>query len=262
MSPRLDAYYEMVRTEHPETSVGNFAFSLQRMFEGVPLEGSNVLDIGAGDGLHGLHTLAAGASRLVALEPEQAGSTSGMQERFDRAASRLGADSAELRRETLQEFEPGDQRFNTILSVSSVNHLDEAACMQLHRDEGARDAYRKLFEKLARLSAPGATLVVTDCSRHNLFARLPVRNPVARGIEWEKHQRPEVWAELLAEAGFQHPRISWSSFNTLRRPGRALLGNRAAAWCFDSGFRLVMRVRESVLSRPGVTQPRASSPLS
>lgn len=237
----LDAYYEMIRVEHPERDVGNLKFSLERIFDGMPLRGTNVLDIGAGDGLHGLYALAAGAERLVALEPELAGSSSGMQDRFERAAKRLGARSADLRGETFQEFDPAGERFNTILSFSSVNHLNEEACIRLHRDESAREVYRGLFRKLARVSAPGATLVLADCSRHNLFARLPMTNPVARTIEWEKHQPPKLWVEMLSEAGFEDPKVTWASFNTLRRPGQMLLGNKVGAWFFESGFYLTMR---------------------
>lgn len=236
----LSAYYEMVREERPEVNVGNLEFYAARVFEGVPLEGATVLDIGAGDGLYSLYTVGAGAAELVALEPEVAGSSSGMRERFERSAKRLGARSVELRAETFQEFDPRDKRFNVVLSHSSINHLDETACIALDSDDAARDTYRRLFAKLAAMCEPGASLVVCDCSNRNLFAHLPIRNPVARYIEWEKHQPPEVWIDLLREAGFEKPRVWWASFNTLRKPGQILLGNRPAAWMLQSAFGLTM----------------------
>jgi SAM-dependent methyltransferase len=243
VKPRTDGlvrYYEMVRAERPDVNVANLRFYTSRLFEGVPLKRAVVLDIGAGDGLYSLYTVGAGATRLVALEPEVAGSSPGMRERFESAATRLGADSAELRAETFQEYDPGQERFNVVLSHSSINHLDEPACVELQRDEGARASYKELFAKLAAMTSPGGSLVVADCSNRNLFAHLPVRNPVARYIEWEKHQPPEVWIDLLQEAGFEEPRVWWSSFNTLRKPGQILLGNRPAAWMLQSAFGLTM----------------------
>jgi SAM-dependent methyltransferase len=206
----------------------------------VPLEGASVLDIGAGDGRYSFYTAAAGARHVVALEPEIEGSTAGVREQFRRVGGVLGLESVELRTEPFQEFDPGDERFDVLFLHAVVNHLDERACMELHRDEAARDTFRELFRRLADISADGARLILVDASRRNLFAHLPLRNPVVPEIEWEKHQPPRRWAALLEEAGFESPEISWNSFNTLRRPGRALLGNPVAAWFLQSSFRLAM----------------------
>jgi SAM-dependent methyltransferase len=241
-----DAYFEAVRSEWPSVNTGNLAHHLQYLFEGVTLPGARVLDIGAGDGLYSLWPAACGARQVVALEPEAAGSSARMRERFERAAVRLGTGNVELRPDTLQEYDPPADPFDVVMLLASINHLDEAACMEVHRDPAARETYRELLARLAELTAPGGRLIVTDASRHNLFARLPVTNPVARWIEWEKHQPPGLWSELLEETGFERPRVSWHSFNTLRKPGRVLLGNRFAAWFFQSGFRLTMtRTAES-----------------
>jgi hypothetical protein len=76
------------------------------------------------------------------------------------------------------------------------------------------------------MGTPGAKLVASDISCDSLFARLPLKNPLEPTIEWEKHQTPEKWAALLEDAGFRDPWIRWNSLNTLRRPGRIVLGNR------------------------------------
>lgn len=220
---------------------GNLLFKMSRYFRDVPLAGRSVLDIGAGDGDSSLYAAVGGAGRVVALEPEAAGSTGGARARFDRIAERLGATQVELLADTLQSFEAKGETFDVLISIASVNHLDEDACTRLQDDEGARQTYRRIFSKLAELANPGADLIVADAARDNLFPRLGVRNPVARTIEWEKHQQPEFWATLLAEAGFADPEISWRTFNTLRRPGEILFGNRFAAYCSTSAFRLRMK---------------------
>ena len=239
----LDRYFALAETEWPVRRPGNLRFYLDQLFEGIDLQGARVLDIGAGGGRYTFYAAAAGAARVVALEPEAAGSATGIATRFEQVRERLGVDSVELRNATLQDFDPGDERFDVLFMHASINHLDEPATMRLHTDESARQVYRELFAKLAGMSADGAKLVASDASRHNLFAKLPIRNPLHPTIEWDKHQPPEVWIELLREAGFSEPRVRWSTPNSLRRPGRILLGNRAAAWLTEGSFRLTMTLR-------------------
>lgn len=242
-----ERYERLLAQEWPTENAGNRRFYLEFLFKDTTLGDKTLLDVGAGDGLFAFYPVCAGAREVVALEPEMAGSTAGVGERFARARERLGIDTIELLPETFQSFDPGGRRFDVVFMHAAVNHLDEPACIELHRDAGARESYRRLFAKLADLSADGARLIVADCSPRNLFARLPVTNPVAPTIEWEKHQPPALWAELLEEAAFEDPRIRWTSFNTLRKPGRALLGNRVAGWFLTSGFCLTMTRR----ARPG-----------
>jgi SAM-dependent methyltransferase len=240
-APGVRAYFSALATEAPERNLGNLRFYLDYLFDGVPLRGRSVLDVGAGDGVYSFYAAASGAKRVVALEPEAAGSSAGVVDRFERMEQRLGLDSVQLLPQSFQEFDPSGERFDVLLLHASVNHLDEEACIVLHEDASARETYRGVFSKLADMSAEGAHLIVADASRHNLFARLPFKSPVQPYIVWEKHQPPELWAGLLAEAGFTQSRIRWSSFNTLRRPGRLLLGNRLGAWLTLGVFCLTMR---------------------
>ena len=238
-----ERYFSAAEAEWPVRKAGNLRFYLEYLFEGVDLNRARVLDIGAGGGRYSFYAAAAGAAHVVALEPEAAGSDAGVAAQFERFRERLGVDSVELRHATLQEFDPGDERFDVLFMHASINHLDEPATMRLHTDETARQTYRELFAKLAGMGADGAKLVASDVSRHNLFAHLPVRNPLQPTIEWDKHQSPGTWVELLEEAGFTDPRVRWSSVNSLRRPGRVLLGNRVGAWLTEGSFCLTMTLR-------------------
>lgn len=235
----LDQYASL----HGARSAANLDWALRhKLFAGVDLEGKTMLDVGCGTGQMGLWAAAHGARRVVGLEPEMEGSSAGMQEAFRRTAGQLGLeDRVELVTARLQDYDPGQERFDVVLLAASINHLDEDACVRLHIDEQAREAYREHFRRLAGLAAAGAILVVTDADRRNLFARLHLRNPLAPTIEWEKHQSPKLWARLLADVGFEAPNVRWTTLNTLRAPGQALLGNQVCAYLLTSVFLLTMR---------------------
>lgn len=248
---QLDRYFWLVEGEEGRVRRNNLRFELGELFHGVELAGKSVLDIGAGRGHVSLFAACAGANKVVSLEPEAAGSNSGMLDAFRHLTRLLDLqDLVELRQTTFQAYDPGDDRFGVLILNASVNHLDEDACARLHRDEDAREIYRIIFRKLAAVAAPGAKLVVSDCSRHNLFAHLGLRNPVAPTIEWHKHQSPELWAALLEAQGFQRPRIRWRSFNSLRTPGKHLVGNRIASYMLTSSFCLTMEMARAMGEAP------------
>jgi SAM-dependent methyltransferase len=235
----LDHYFEVLTGDGRRP--GNLRFEMDKLFSGVPFAGRSVLDIGAGSGDTSLYAACSGAELVVALEPEAAGSDTDVRGTFARRSEQLGTGQVALRAETLQGFDPGGQQFDVIVSKASINHLDEPACMRLHIDPAARNTYLEILGKLGDLARPGADLVVHDCSRLNVFDRLGLRNPIARTIEWEKHQSPKLWARLLEDVGFEQPHIRWLSFNSLRRPGQLLLGNRVGAFLTTSQFCLTMK---------------------
>jgi SAM-dependent methyltransferase len=236
----LEEYYDVMSSEGVYPNKRNLKRYTEFLFKGVPLRGRNILDIGGGSGFLSFYAGSVGAERVLCLEPEAAGSTYPVKQKFERIVSRLRLPQVAMSSQTFQDFDPGNKTFDVILLHNSINHLDEEACIALLEQTSARQRYQSVFKKLSALSRPGADVILADCSCNNAFSLLRMTNPLAPSIEWHKHQSPKVWAQLLREVGFGHPRIRWSSFNSLGQPGRLLLGNKVVSFFLTSHFCLTM----------------------
>lgn len=215
-------------------------FWIRESLRDVSLAGADVLDVGAGDGLFTRYIAEAGARRVVALEPEAAGSGAGAASVLERRVRSDGLDNVECRRETFQSYAGPPGSFDILLLHHVVNHLDEAAVARLHLDEDARASYRVLLGRCRDLLRPGGVAVIVDCARLNLFRWLGRRHPLAPTIEWSKHQNPEVWIRLLDAVGFRPIHLYWPVARRLR-PARRLLANRYMSLALDSRFVLHAR---------------------
>ena len=238
--PNLEGYFSVVIKEGLYPNRGNLQFHLKTLFKNIALENKLVLDIGGGSGLHSFYAACMGAGEVVCLEPETEGSRSGIEAKFRKLGGILGYDQVRFEPVTFQAFDPGGKQFDIILLHNSINHLDETACINLLKDEASKAIYMDIFSKLSSVASSGAKLIVCDCSRYNFFALLRIGNPFAPTIEWHKHQAPEVWVGLLSQVGFVNPRVRWTAFNTLRSPGRVLLGNKLLSYFLRSDFCFTM----------------------
>ena len=209
------------------------------LFEGIELDKKRMLDIGGGSGVFSFYAANMGAAEVVCLEPEAQGSTWAFTRAFDRIRSEYPDAPVRLDTRTIQEYS-SSENFDVVLMRASINHIDEDACIRLLDDKQAWERYKHVFTRIGTLVAPGGKLVITDCTRRNFFAMLGLKNPLCPAVEWHKHHPPDVWVRLLAEAGFSDPRISWEPLYRLRKPGRLLLRNKAAAYFLKSIFRLEM----------------------
>jgi SAM-dependent methyltransferase len=257
MPMSLDRYYfavfgeELVSAKSPSAS-RKLQYYLESLFESVSFKNKTVLDIGGGSGIFSFYAACSGAEEVVCLEPEAAGSRSGVLEKFRRTRSRLQLDQVRLEPITFQAYDAGQANFDVVLLHNSVNHLDEPACVNLQKDEAAGNVYRSIFSKIYDVCRDGAKLIVCDCSRHNFFAHLKMKNPLAPSIEWHKHQAPEIWARLLREAGFRNPVVDWKAPSVLRSAGERMLGNKVSAYFLTSHFCLRMEKPFTLFASAGV----------
>ena len=220
-----------------------FRTYLGYLFRDVPLQGGRFLDVGGGAGLFAAAARALGAAEAVCLEPGGAGASAFIKEV---AAQGVPADAGwgiGYVASTLEEYHAAAAargRFDTILLHNVINHLDEPACIRLHRDERARQLYMGKVQLLRDMAVPGARLIVCDCARNNFLPDLGMPNPLMRTIEWYKHQNPGVWRALFQQGGWRHLSTDWTTPNFLGRPGR-LLGNRLAGYFLLGHFRMVFQ---------------------
>jgi SAM-dependent methyltransferase len=238
----VEEYLRVVGTHGGTPDKWKFYF--EYIFDGVDFTGKTMLDVGGGIGRFSYYAACMGARRVICLEPFVEGSDRQMMKVANTFRSRFGSSGTVIHKKcSFQEFTSDDEQFDIILLHNSINHLDEKACTFLHKDSKCRQVYSKIFQKLGALARPAGKLIIADCSRHNFFNLIGFKNPFAPEIEWEKHQPPELWAELLSKCGFGNAEIRWSSPSKLRALGRTLFGNRACAYLYSSHFRLAMEKR-------------------
>jgi SAM-dependent methyltransferase len=218
-----------------------YTIYVERLFDGAQLAGRRVLDVGGGSGLISFYAAARGAD-VVCLEPTADGSNPRMEAVYRGLEEQLGdAVQVRLERRTFQALDARAGSFDVLVLHNAVNHLDEDACRRLPDDPAARRTYAELFARLRELARPGGDLVLSDCSRLNLFGLLHVRNPFVPEIEWHLHQQPRVWADLLGAAGFAAPRVRWNPMTRAGRAGELLLANWLGAFATQSHFTLTAR---------------------
>ncbi|MCK4304501.1 MAG: class I SAM-dependent methyltransferase [Candidatus Eisenbacteria sp.] len=223
-----------------ETKMRRRVYRFEKLLGGIGVAGKRVLEVGAGDGVFSCLLSLWGARSVISLEPEQEGHDAGALARFTANVRTLKLENVTPMATTLQAYDAPLGGFDLIISVASVNHLDEESCIGLPGSAAARKSYIELFRKFHDALTDGGLLIAADCGRANLFAwparRLGIRNPLAPTVEWWKHQQPRVWGELLAAAGFSRCSWRWVFPSPLWLGADRLLSNAPLAYLSTSFF--------------------------
>ena len=238
---KTNDYLDMILENDPSMDKASLLHYIDFLFSPVECQGKRVLDIGGGGGMASFYAHCKGASRVVCLEPEAAGSTTGVCADFQKMAARIGAQNVELVNNTFQEYSAEPNSFDIIILDASINHLDEDACINLLKNQKARETYMDIFNKMFTLAASGADIIIRDVSNLNVFPLLGLTNPKAKTIEWFKHQRPGTWASMLKAAGFTSPKTKWYSYRRLGPLGQVVFGNCIGSFFLTSTFCLQMK---------------------
>jgi len=237
---------ERMRRVGQAAGLWNHGFDLPRscrqIFRGIDLPGKSLLEIGCGKGVLCLWAALHGAREVIGLEPLAQGAfdSSECHRDFQAMANQLELPQAKISPLAIQDYEGSPNRFDIVLSVASINHLDEKNCIRLRESPLAIQAYEKIFRRVARMMKPGGRLIVVDAARRNIFGDLGLHNPMTPCVEWFKHHQPEYWARLLQNCGFGQTNIRWVSGRLLRYMGISALP-KFLAYFGQSVFRLEMR---------------------
>jgi len=196
----------------------DFARFARQLFRDIDFRDRTMLEIGCGKGMLCLWAALHGASETVGLEPLAEGcyDSSECHQAFRSMARELDLPQARILPFTVQAYNSPKDHFDVVLSVASINHLDEKSCVKLGDSAAAVREYQNIFRNIASMMKVGGKLIVIDAARHNFFGDLGIRNPMTPNIEWLKHQQPDFWARLLSECGFGQPDIRWTSGKLLR----------------------------------------------
>lgn len=222
-------------------SLDRIMWRIKFLLNGFDIHNKRVLDVGCGRGTLAICLAFLGSIHVVGIDPEGAGSSTGVKHMMPERIKRLGLKNCEFLPVTLGEHPFPDGSFDLILSYNSINHLHEVTS-DLRQDATAYKVYHKIFRELFRITAPGGMVIISDCSRINLFSGLKkygISHPIPgmRMIEWEKHQIPSVWKQLLREAGFSLVSQNWYVPAPFRHI-RWLIDNPIFSFCTFSHFTL------------------------
>jgi len=236
----FEQYIELVVNSKSFKNESNLLYRLNYLFKDFDFWDKQILEIGGGNGVYSFFAAVSGAKQVINLEPAGDGSTSGVIQKFDLYRKKININNIRLIPTTFQDYNSNGEKFDMILLYDSINHLDERACMNLRHDHKSVENYHRLFTKLFELANANATLIICDCSNFNIFPLLTLRNPFLPNLEWDKHQSPKVWINLLKKVGFVNPKITWSSFNRFGHFGKILLGYKIISFFITSHFCLRM----------------------
>lgn len=232
----VEAYYRALGRLKGARQEQRIRHQMEFIYKDIEFQGKTVLDIGGGTGLHALFASAKGAFEVTIIEPEGDGGHDAMIATFKQLRSTMKIENVKLIQTTIQDFLIPSQGFDIVLIQDAINHFNEPACITLHKSESSRKIYDVIFGSIAALVRPGGILIMSDCSSHNLFPLLGLRNPFDPQIEWEKHQPPSIWADVAKPHGLELKHLRWSSPTRLGSFGLAIFGNALASWFFTSHF--------------------------
>lgn len=203
----MPAEYLAMLSRDGHHNVQAFRYDSAQLFRSTDLRGKRILEIGSGRGLLAMLMGLQGAARVVSMEPEMVGATSGVIAAQQERIETLGLINVEVLPADFNTWEDRGEQFDLILSRASINHLYASDKHALHHRETFEN-YVRMARKIHSLLAPGGVFIATDACRYGLFSALRVvgiRRPwrwKRSGVNWRHHQNPGTWKRILRDAGF------------------------------------------------------------
>ena len=215
-------------------------------FGTLDFSGKHMLEIGAGKGLYACCVASLNAHRVVALEPQLAGSRNTSISIFQQKIEGLGLRNLEFHPATMQAYHAPPASFDIIYMLSVINHLDETHVRTLDSDEASRAVFRQLLQPVYDWLKPGGMLVISDNTNTHAYKPLVKlgllkHHPFQPAITWEIHQPPQIWQRLLESIGFSSIQYHWATQWRYPWIPRFLCDNMVATYLYSGMF--VLRAR-------------------
>lgn len=219
-------------------SPNKILYYLENLFQGIEFKNKNVLDVGAGFGMFSIYMSLMGAKKVVSLEPELEGGTSIMINTFNMLIKILNIKNIEIRKEIFQDYEPKENSFDIILFHNSINHLNEQACIDYRKSEVSANIYKDYASKIYKMQSKNGLLIIADCSSSNFYNDLGMKNFFNPSIEWQKHQKSEIWINLFQSLNYKHVFTSWTTPGVFPLIEKIILNNKLFQYFTFSHFRI------------------------
>jgi hypothetical protein len=158
-----------------------------------------------------------------------------MLSQFQGIGSHVPENNVQLIQKLLHEVDQPEE-FDFILMLNCINHIGEDLLRKDSFNESDYLNYQDEMGKIWSRLKKGGTLVVSDCSNHNFWGNLGIKNPIAPTIEWNIHRPPEFWRAMLEGLGARHLRTRRTARREFGMFGKFLLANSLCSFFLDSGF--------------------------
>jgi len=114
--------------EMSEARIQRRIYRFEKTLAQVPIRNKRILEIGAGDGIFSCLMSLAGAKAITSLEPQLSGHSGGTMGEMLNNIEKLGLCNVSTIGTTIQDYQAEDGSFDLIVSIASINHLDQDAC--------------------------------------------------------------------------------------------------------------------------------------
>ncbi len=178
-----------------------------------------MLEIGSGKGLLAVMMGLQGAERVVSLEPEMVGATSGVIAIQRERVEALRLSNVDVVVGDFNTWEGAAGSFDVIVSRASINHLQQSDRHALRHSETYTN-YVAVAKRIHSLLAPGGVFIATDACRYAFFTAvrgLGIRRPWRKarsGVNWRHHQNPSTWRTDFPSGRLRARRRSIFPFRT------------------------------------------------
>lgn len=243
---QLKAAYEstkhMAGGKHGPKSFSHMVTRCRELVHGIYLNGTEVLEVGAGGGFLSHYLAECVPVRSVVALDEYAGHGSPVATGEMITAMQSALNNSErltIVRKDFLRYEPGP-KFDRVICVNVLHHIIN---FRVKEHGGARlGEAETALRHVARCLKPGGMVVIQELSNRN-WCFLPGYRSGMSHVSWESKLPPADWREALVRAGFDNVDVRYRLPLNLPRWNwlRPLFNNEFVSLLMDSSFVVTAR---------------------